>query len=85
MTNETTDCGCGSSKPSPKTTILSRIMDKVFVSDAEKHRRMELCRNCDHFSELLTQCGICGCFLDAKTRLVKFHCALDQIGEHQLW
>jgi hypothetical protein len=56
-----------------------------FTNDAEKDRRMAICKECPHFGEILTQCGICGCFLEAKTRLVGFHCALDQIGEEPKW
>ena len=86
MAEETTQgCGCGNKQPVPQTTVLSRIMNKVFVNDAEKDRRMAICKECPHFGEILTQCGICGCFLEAKTRLVGFHCALDQIGEEPKW
>jgi hypothetical protein len=91
MTNETNldtttqGCGCGSKPKAPAPTVLGRIMEKVFVSEAEKSRRLSICKECPHFGELLTQCGICGCFLEAKTRLVGFHCALDQIGEEPKW
>jgi hypothetical protein len=46
---------------------------------------MSLCRDCEHFDSLLARCKICGCFLEAKTRLSGFHCALDQIGETPKW
>jgi len=86
MSDQTTqDCGCGSKNPAPKTTMLSRIMNKVFVSDEEQLRRMEICKACEHFKPTLTQCGLCGCFLEAKTRLVAFHCAMDRIGEQPKW
>lgn len=86
MSTETTqNCGCGSNSPAPKATVLSRIMDKVFVSEVEKNRRMEICKACEHFSPTLAQCGVCGCFLEAKTRLVGFHCALPDIGEEAKW
>ena len=77
--NETTeDCGCGSTKPTPSPTVLTRILDKVFVSEAEKNRRMNICRQCEHFQPTLSQCGLCGCFLEAKTRLVNYTCAADE-------
>jgi hypothetical protein len=80
------DCGCGNASSSkPKPTVLSRILNKVFVSEEEKDVRMTICRGCEHFNETLVQCGICGCFLEAKTRLKNFHCALDQIGEVPKW
>lgn len=77
-------CG-GSSKPKTNPTFLSRILDKVFVTEAEKNRRMAICQSCDHFNPTFVQCKICGCFLEAKTRLKGFHCALDIIGETPAW
>ena len=82
MLDNTTTKGCGccstSSKPTPTPTVLTRILDKVFVTDVEKNRRMDICRACEHFQPTLAQCGICGCFLEAKTRLVNYHCAADE-------
>lgn len=83
--SETNDCGCNKSEPTPKPTVLSRIMDKVFVSEAEKERRLSICRACEHFSPTLVQCGICGCFLEAKTRLKNYHCAMPDIGGEAKW
>ena len=86
MTQESEDCGCGDSAPKTKNpTVMSRILDKVFVSEIEKASRMELCKACEHFDSTFIQCGICGCFLEAKTRLKNFHCALDQIGQAPKW
>ena len=85
-TTTTEDCGCGGTSTVTKNpTVMSRILDKVFVSETEKTVRMSLCRDCEHFSPLLSQCNICGCFLEAKTRLKNFHCALDEIGEKPKW
>lgn len=85
MSKTTEDCECGGNKPEPNPTVLTRILNKVFVSEAEKNRRMDICKSCEHFQGTLSQCGICGCFLEAKTRLVGFHCALDEIGEQPKW
>lgn len=78
-------CGCGGMKPKPQPTFISKILDKVFVPDAEKNRRLTLCKSCDHYNPTFVQCKICGCFLEAKTRLQGFHCALDKIGKTPLW
>ena len=86
MSDQTTaDCGCGTNEPAPRVTSLSRILDKVFVSDAERDSRMSICKQCPHFGPVLIQCELCGCFLEAKTRLKGFHCALDRIGEQPKW
>jgi hypothetical protein len=79
------DCNCGESNQPINTTVLTRLIGKVFVDDLEKERRMSICRSCEHFSDLLSQCELCGCFLEAKTRLKAFHCALDKIGKDPLW
>ena len=87
MSESTEDCGCGNnsqSKPA-QSTVLSRILNKVFVSETEKEIRMSLCRGCEHFESATVQCKVCGCFLEAKTRLKMFHCALDQLGQEPKW
>jgi len=86
MENQEEDCGCGGGQEKTKNpTVLNRILNKVFVSELEKTQRMALCKECEHFKSTLVQCGICGCFLEAKTRLRNFHCALDQIGQAPKW
>lgn len=78
-------CCEGAEKPKLNPSFLSKILDKVFVSDAEKTRRLSICKTCEHFNPTFIQCKLCGCFLEAKTRLHGFHCALDKIGEHPAW
>jgi len=87
QTTETTtaDCGCGGTKTSSQPTVMSRILNKVFVPEIEKTRRMDLCKACEHFNPTFVQCKICGCFLEAKTRLQGFHCALPDIGQEAKW
>ena len=70
-------CG-GSEKPQPQPTFLTRILNKVFVSEAEKNRRLAICKTCEHYNATFVQCKVCGCFLEAKTRLQGFHCALEE-------
>jgi hypothetical protein len=77
-------CGCGANSQ-PQVTTQSSLISKVFVSKEVQQTRMSLCRECEHFDSLLARCKICGCFLEAKTRLAGFHCALDQIGETPKW
>jgi len=88
QTTETTtaDCGCGANaQTTSQPTVMSRILNKVFVPEIEKTRRMEICKACEHFNPTFVQCKICGCFLEAKTRLQGFHCALPDIGQEAKW
>lgn len=87
MSEQVEDCGCGGSAKgsASKPTALTRILNKVFVSEIEKAQRLSLCRACEHFDETYVQCKVCGCFLEAKTRLKNFHCALDQLGQTPKW
>jgi hypothetical protein len=88
QTTETTtaDCGCGgTAQTSSQPTVMSRILNKVFVPEIEKTRRMDLCKACEHFNPTFVQCKICLCFLEAKTRLQGFHCALPDIGQEAKW
>lgn len=82
------DCGCGSKSQTPnqkQSSAVTELLAKVFVSSEEAASRMEICRACPHFEDLLVRCKICGCFLEAKTRLRAFHCALPDIGEEAKW
>jgi Family of unknown function (DUF6171) len=85
MSSNQEDCNCPKGNTEIQTTILTRLIGKVFVDDDEKQRRMDICKKCEHFSDMLHQCELCGCFLEAKTRIKAFHCALDQIGKEPLW
>ena len=60
QTTETTtaDCGCGGSQTSSQPTVMSRILNKVFVPEIEKTRRMDLCKACEHFNPTFVQCKI---------------------------
>jgi hypothetical protein len=86
-TEQAGGCGCGNKNTSTVTTAssTSSLIAKVFVSSDVQKTRMALCHECEHFDSLLARCKICGCFLEAKTRLAGFHCALDQIGETPKW
>lgn len=69
---------CKGGKAQPNPTFLTRMLNKIFVSEEEKDRRLTICKKCNHYNSTLVQCKKCGCFLEAKTRLLGFHCALDE-------
>lgn len=44
-------------------------------------QRMEQCKNCSeilYLTKNVTECNICGCFLDAKTRVEEEKCPLKK-------
>ena len=36
--------------------------------------RMAICRDCNHFNPIVKTCGICGCFMPAKTTFKNQEC-----------
>jgi len=46
----------------------------ILVDKTEKERRMTICYNCEHIRLPSQICGICKCFLPAKSRLSASHC-----------
>ncbi len=48
-------------------TALTRAKE---ISD----KRMEICRQCEHFKERTTQCTKCGCFMRFKTAMMSASC-----------
>lgn len=50
--------------------------NSVFVSEKEKNRRMTICKDCEHYTELCgtARCNECGCFAMLKTELASAKC-----------
>lgn len=36
----------------------------------ESLRRMNICKNCEHFNDILYTCNLCGCFMEVKSKMV---------------
>jgi hypothetical protein len=45
--------------------------------------RMSACKKCPHYRKALNQCGVCGCFLSIKARLLYDAVAEERTGEKQ--
>ena len=45
---------------------LAGTADKL--SKEDQQYRFDVCVNCEHFKKLSRQCGLCGCFIDAKIK-----------------
>ena len=57
---------------------LPRIIQSIFADPAEKARRLSICATCPYLTDFAGQktCGICGCFVEVKAGLTKYHCPL---------
>ncbi|MFA7156780.1 MAG: DUF6171 family protein [Bacilli bacterium] len=62
-------------KQKKKPTFLTKLLNKIFVSDEEAKRRLDICKKCEHLNTQFNQCKICGCFMEVKTKLNGFSCA----------
>jgi len=51
-----------------------------FVPVEIKDKRMQTCRDCEHFQKKTVTCAICHCFLPAKTTLPGAFCPIDKWG-----
>lgn len=45
-----------------------------YVTNEESDRRYDICRECPFFISVTAQCKQCGCFMNAKTKLLKATC-----------
>lgn len=45
-----------------------------YVSKEEKLRRLNICQTCTHLTKVTHQCGLCGCFVSAKTKYKEAEC-----------
>ncbi len=50
-------------------------------SAEEINARFDICRSCEHFISLTSQCSQCGCFMKAKTRLPNAECPIGKWGK----
>ena len=48
------------------------LLDKE-VEQLSKYR-LHICKSCENFNSIEKRCNICGCFLEAKTRVLNAVC-----------
>lgn len=48
------------------------------VDDEKSEYRMSICRECDRFIKVTTQCKECGCIMSGKTKLEAATCPLGK-------
>jgi hypothetical protein len=61
------------------------LLDKNMPRAPERvqKERMEMCRSCPFFIKITGQCRMCGCFMEAKTRLADAACPENKWFEHK--
>lgn len=45
---------------------------------ALRKERLDICKECDHYSKITTQCGVCGCIMQLKTTLADAVCPIGK-------
>lgn len=53
-------------------SYIEALSPEQRVDDAEYHRRLEICRNCDMF--LSAMCRKCGCYVEVRAVRGDSHC-----------
>ena len=62
-----------------QAAILDAVKgNKVFVSDEEREKRMEICRACEHYHAEQVRCLKCGCFLEHKSTYSAAACPINK-------
>ncbi len=51
------------------------------ISVEESSARFDICKACEHFISLTSQCSQCGCFMKAKTALRNAECPVGKWGK----
>jgi hypothetical protein len=55
------------------------MLDKTnYVEEEISKERFSICKICPELIKLTTQCKKCGCFMAAKTKLIKATCPLGK-------
>ncbi len=48
------------------------------VTEIIAKQRLDLCKQCEHFIEMTSQCKKCGCFMNLKTKLPNASCPVGK-------
>lgn len=52
--------------------------NKLFATDFEKQRRLDICRVCEHFDGTSYRCRQCGCFMKKKVEFTAAQCPIKK-------
>lgn len=54
--------------------ILKNVKDNIFADEGTRSVRLNTCKECQYLIQATNRCGVCGCFVIAKTKLKKSSC-----------
>lgn len=64
-----------------KDTVMEAkvsLEQSLAENKAQGKIKLDICKQCDKFNNTTKMCGICHCFMPAKTRLPGQHCPIDK-------
>ena len=54
----------------------------IKVPRSVRESRMDTCNNCEHLTQSLKRCNLCGCFMELKTWLPQVSCPARKWDAH---
>jgi hypothetical protein len=60
---------------------LSKPFSNILVSKDISNKRYGICKDCEEFIKLTSQCKQCGCFMKLKTKLFSAQCPKNKWQE----
>ena len=48
------------------------------ASDDLTKARINMCHECEHFSKIMDQCKLCGCFINLKAKVLEASCPIEK-------
>lgn len=64
-----------------KLNSVSQKIDEAMAPEYIKEQRINICKECDQFIKITSQCKMCGCYMPAKTALSGSTCPLRKWGK----
>lgn len=55
---------------------IDKFLDKDLLELSKK--RMDICNTCPNFNTVPKKCNLCGCYMEAKTRLRNAACPIEK-------
>lgn len=69
-------------RPARPWDLFNKNLGRVEAEISKK--RLEICKGCDRFIALTSQCLECGCIMNLKTKLPNAECPLHKWGQEHI-